>query len=801
MHPRDLGPYALHMQRLIVLAAVCAAVCTTILSGPQLIPASASPSDLAQWVFYSPNLILPLCAGACALSAIIKAVTARRHTHMWTDTGWFILTRLYLACYLALIVACAILPAMHLGSPVPPFYVHAIASDTNPILALYPLAAISSIAVLRGRYTAAYLSVIAPLQIIAMMSANPDNKLLETSVGPLYFLLVAMANAGMLEWTLMIVRGLDQTRSNARNAERALAGERAQGRARARSNGLIHDYVLSALILACQRGIDNSEVRAAAHSALCALVPDPPSNGFMDAAQMRGAFEALVRPQQSRWKVTCHLPTQGWQIPAQVGTALVSATHEALNNVRLHAGSDTSDPTQPARCRVVVSAGADSIRVTITDTGQGFDLEHPTEGRHGVRRSIVNRMESVRGHATLVSQPGGGTCVILEWHDSQSRRFRPRQAIRSAFAWRPHAGTNDKDPSRTAWDSQVRAAAESRGARLLALVGVVVHSYMVAIEFSHGAYSHRGPVILSLVIMAVAGTLLVAPWPDRVPPKLVTWGSAAVIGISNLLTLVPIRGASEWPGWSGWSAGASMFLAALLLLRQRMAEAVVGCVGLVAAVAVWAALSGRSPGLVFTFTIGHIIMFIFWFALVSWSGTATSAIERSLKAEEQARLERELQVSINSAMAVKLADVSVRARGTLEALRDEEVTPEIAMEARLLEAELRDEIRAPFFTGTAVVEAARRARGRGIEVLLLDDRGNGDRGEDKENEARLRDLIVARATAALDEAVAGRVAGRVVVRVCPAGRRWAATILTDAGLAVVEAEKSTVEVGKETLCM
>ena len=478
MHPRDLGPYALHMQRLIVLAAVCAAVCTTIISGPQLVPASASPSDLAQWVFYSPNLILPLCAGACALAAIIKAVTARRHTHMWTDTGWFILTRLYLACYLALIVACAILPAMHLGSPVPPVYVHAIASDTNPILALYPLAAISSIAVLRGRSTAAYLSAIAPLQIIAMMSANPDNKLLETSVGPLYFLLVAMANAGMLEWTLMIVRGLDQTRRNARDAERALAGERAQGRARARSNGLIHDYVLSALILACKRGIDDIEVRAAAHSALCALVPAPPSNGFMDTAQMRGAFEALVRSGNTRWKLACHLPAKGWQIPAQVGTALVSATHEALNNVRLHAGSDTSDPTQPARCHVVVSAEVDSIRVTITDTGQGFDLEHPTEGRHGVRRSIVNRMESVRGHATLVSQPGGGTCVTLEWHDPQSRRFRPRQAIRSAFAWRPRAGTRDKDPSRTAWDSQVRAAAESRGARLLVLVGVVFHSYL-----------------------------------------------------------------------------------------------------------------------------------------------------------------------------------------------------------------------------------------------------------------------------------------------------------------------------------
>lgn len=219
---------------------------------------------------------------------------------------------------------------------------------------------------------------------------------------------------------------------------------------------------------------------------------------------------------------------------------------------------------------------------------------------------------------------------------------------------------------------------------------------------------------------------------------------------------------------------------------------VVGCVGFVVAVGAWVALSGRPPGLVFTFTIGHIITFFFWFALVSWSGIATSAIERSLKAEEQARLERELQVSINSAMAVKLADVSVRVRGTLEALRDEEVTPEIAMEARLLEAELRDEIRAPYFTGTEVVAAARRARSRGVEVVLFDDRGDATRGGGTEYEERLRARIVERAVAALDEAGAGR----VVVRACPAGRPWAATILTDAGLAVVEAKEGAVEVGE-----
>ena len=114
------------------------------------------------------------------------------------------------------------------------------------------------------------------------------------------------------------------------------------------------------------------------------------------------------------------------------------------------------------------------------------------------------------------------------------------------------------------------------------------------------------------------------------------------------------------------------------------------------------------------------------------------------------------------------------------------------MKALLLEAELRDEIRAPYFTGTEVVAAARRARSRGVEVVLFDDRGDASRSGSTEYEERLRTRIVERAVAALDEAGAGR----VVVRACPAGRPWAATILTDAGLAVVEAKEDAVEVGE-----
>ena len=70
---------------------------------------------------------------------------------MWADSAWFVLLRLYLVCYLVLIVTCAVTPVDHLSSPIPPEYVNAIVSDTDPILALYPLAAVSCIAVLKGR--------------------------------------------------------------------------------------------------------------------------------------------------------------------------------------------------------------------------------------------------------------------------------------------------------------------------------------------------------------------------------------------------------------------------------------------------------------------------------------------------------------------------------------------------------------------------------------------------------------------------------------------------------------------------
>ena len=57
MNPRDLGPCALQMQRLLVFFVVFVAIFITVLSGPQLAPPWSSPPDLMQWIIYSPNFI------------------------------------------------------------------------------------------------------------------------------------------------------------------------------------------------------------------------------------------------------------------------------------------------------------------------------------------------------------------------------------------------------------------------------------------------------------------------------------------------------------------------------------------------------------------------------------------------------------------------------------------------------------------------------------------------------------------------------------------------------------------------
>jgi signal transduction histidine kinase len=86
-------------------------------------------------------------------------------------------------------------------------------------------------------------------------------------------------------------------------------------------------------------------------------------------------------------------------------TALVAAAREALVNAARHAGVDTVS--------LYAEVEPEELSVFVRDRGAGFDLDGIEESRHGVRGSIIGRMQRHGGHAEIKSAPGDGTEVRL----------------------------------------------------------------------------------------------------------------------------------------------------------------------------------------------------------------------------------------------------------------------------------------------------------------------------------------------------------------------------------------------------
>ncbi|MFK0116477.1 sensor histidine kinase [Streptomyces sp. NPDC090994] len=87
--------------------------------------------------------------------------------------------------------------------------------------------------------------------------------------------------------------------------------------------------------------------------------------------------------------------------------ALRDSVGESLRNVARHAGVRTAE----------VSVGRVGHRavVIVQDRGRGFDPAAVPAHRQGLARSVIGRMHTVGGRATVESRPGEGTVVRLEW--------------------------------------------------------------------------------------------------------------------------------------------------------------------------------------------------------------------------------------------------------------------------------------------------------------------------------------------------------------------------------------------------
>jgi signal transduction histidine kinase len=104
--------------------------------------------------------------------------------------------------------------------------------------------------------------------------------------------------------------------------------------------------------------------------------------------------------------VECTDTDESASIPAPVVAAVAGATEEALLNCAKHSRTERVD--------VSVEPGADSLTVTVTDTGVGFDPVSRPPG-FGIEHSMRARLAAVGGAADVDSRPGSGTRVRLTW--------------------------------------------------------------------------------------------------------------------------------------------------------------------------------------------------------------------------------------------------------------------------------------------------------------------------------------------------------------------------------------------------
>jgi signal transduction histidine kinase len=210
-------------------------------------------------------------------------------------------------------------------------------------------------------------------------------------------------------------QALDAAAVTARARAASAASVAARLQEQARLDALVHDELITALYYATtDRGELTGSVRMQATRALDELArldtgrdDGTPVEPAEFASRLRSALLELA----SGLAITI-LSRRTTPVPADVADAFAEGATEALRNSLRHAGG----PDVPRRA--VVTANDERIMVEIRDNGIGFDPGSVNPYRLGILVSIRGRLEAVdRGSARVVSAPGRGTVVTLEWRD------------------------------------------------------------------------------------------------------------------------------------------------------------------------------------------------------------------------------------------------------------------------------------------------------------------------------------------------------------------------------------------------
>ena len=740
------GEYRLHVRRLVALFAGLGVLEIGILSGPTVY-FTEGVNPIAAAVLLAPIMALAVVIAGVAAGTIYLRRCGRPQRDLLRRADRLLAGLLTALLGVYVTVACVLAMTRLLPIAAPG---DALAR-MHPMLGWYFVIAAAGAVVLTRRWRFIFVVALAPP--LLMVNATAIGELQFVSVEDVMLdMATNLATIGALTWLLRLAETSDTSGAQQRAQAVELAAHQASTRAQHEANSFIHDHILSALIAVANGLPDRAALRGSARQALDSLSagmavasPVTASTLLNDVAGGVGVMAGDIR--------TDVVLSGEHEIPPEVAQAIAEATLEAVRNSLRHAGDDAA-----VTRRVTLTSDACGISIEVSDNGCGFDPSVAGRGRHGVSGSIIARMQDVGGRATVDSVPGEGACVTLRW----------RPNLDSADQQRPERDAAQNEAA--SWERSLSASMESVGARAIAAGLALVHFILLVYECTVHSYWHWPSAALSFIALLPPAFLLLKTWPDALLPRWVAQLTVVVIAAVNFLVLPQII-TTGWPGYASWCTGAGSDLSRGLLMRGRPVYAWAGSAATTLATAYWVISTGRPLLMIFTYMLGHYFTLASWHGVAHLSTRATTQIAATQRESARLQAQQRAHEEADRIMTSRMASVRQRVTPLLTQIANGKApTPKLRSQAYLLEAELRDEIRAPFFTGTSIVTSAQAARRRGTEVILLDDSGDNTTIDD-----RTRANAVNYVTKLLDLTQSNR----VVIRLNPPRCPTLLTIVTD----------------------
>lgn len=227
-----------------------------------------------------------------------------------------------------------------------------------------------------------------------------------------YLFFSAGAVAGLIFLIREAAQASDQANSEAIQSTLQQARTDAVERERQRIDALVHDKVLSTLLLSAnaETPVDKQSVVKQAREAISILTATREGTNDNAGFTPLGLFRALKRAAIGLLPdIQVSILSGGTErIPALVAQSITEATLQAIDNANRHA--------RASQIRLILgSPTPNSLDVQVIDNGVGFRIDKVPKDRIGIRTSIIGRLESLNGEAVIESSLTKGTTITLRW--------------------------------------------------------------------------------------------------------------------------------------------------------------------------------------------------------------------------------------------------------------------------------------------------------------------------------------------------------------------------------------------------